>query len=51
MRITQVCVIFKLPEHLGLYPHPLAYVEWFTSLRHRDPVSGQFVITRSTHNH
>jgi len=49
--IAQVCVIFKLPEHLGLYPHPLAYVEWFTSLRRRDPVSSQFVVTRSTWNH
>ncbi|KIM63193.1 hypothetical protein SCLCIDRAFT_63513, partial [Scleroderma citrinum Foug A] len=31
--------------------HPLAYVEWFTSLHRRDPVSGQFIITHSTHNH
>jgi len=51
IRIAQVHVIFKLPEHLGLYPHPLAYVEWFTSLRCRDPLSGQFVVTRSMCNH
>jgi len=51
VRITQVHVIFKLPKHVGLYPHPLAYVKWFTSLRRRDPVSGQFVVTRSTRNH
>jgi len=51
VRIAQVRVIFKLPKHVGLYPHPLAYVEWFTSLRRRDPVSGQFVVTRSTRNH
>lgn len=36
---AQVRVIFKLPEHLGSYPHPLAYVEWFTALHRRDPVS------------
>ena len=51
MCIAQVHVIFKLPDHLRVYPHPLAYVEWFTSLRRCDPISGQFVITRSTHNH
>ncbi|KIM61751.1 hypothetical protein SCLCIDRAFT_25557 [Scleroderma citrinum Foug A] len=51
IRIAQVHVIFKLPEHLRLYPHLLAYIKWFTSLRRHDPVSGQFVITRSTHNH
>lgn len=51
VRIVQVCIIFKLPEHLGLYPHPLVYVEWFTSLCHRDPVSGQFIVTCSTRNH
>ena len=51
VHIAQVRIIFKLPEHIGHYPHPLAYVEWFTSLRRRDPVSGQFVVTRSTRNH
>jgi len=47
VQITQVRVIFKLPDHLGLYPHPLAYVEWFTSLHCRDPISGQFIVTCS----
>jgi len=51
IHITQVHVIFKLPEHLGLYPHPLAYVEWFTSPRCCNPLSGQFIVTRLTHNH
>jgi len=51
VRIAQVCVIFKLPKHVGLYPHPLVYIKWFTLLHHHDPVSGQFVVTRSTHNH
>ncbi|KIM51905.1 hypothetical protein SCLCIDRAFT_142312 [Scleroderma citrinum Foug A] len=51
MRIMQVCIIFKLPDHLRRYPHPLVYVEWFTSLHHHDPVSGQFIVTCSTCNH
>jgi len=51
VRITQVRVIFKLPDHLGLYPHPLAYVEWFTLLHRRNPISGQYIITRLMRNH
>ena len=47
VQIAQVHVIFKLPDHLSLYLHPLAYVEWFTSLRRHDPISGQFIVTRS----
>ena len=48
IHIMQVRAIFKLPDHLGHYPHPLAYVEWFTSLRRCEPISGQFLVTRST---
>ena len=51
VHIAWVCVIFKLPDHLGLYPHPLAYIEWFTLLRRRNLISGQYIITRSMHNH
>jgi len=51
MRIAQVHIIFKLPDHLGVYPHPLAYVEWFTALRHREPISGQYIVTCSMRNH
>ncbi|KAI5987191.1 hypothetical protein EDD15DRAFT_2174021 [Pisolithus albus] len=47
---AQVRVIFKLPEHLGSYPHPLAYVEWFTALHRRDPASGLYIVSRSTRN-
>ncbi|KAI6027998.1 hypothetical protein BKA83DRAFT_4462563 [Pisolithus microcarpus] len=50
VRIAQVRVIFKLPDHLGTHPHPLAYVEWFTALHRRDPVTGLYVVTRSTRN-
>ena len=49
--IAQVRAIFKLPDHLGHYPHPLAYVEWFTSLHRHEPISGQFLVTCSTRNH
>ncbi|KIM56488.1 hypothetical protein SCLCIDRAFT_58180, partial [Scleroderma citrinum Foug A] len=31
--------------------HPLAYVEWFTSLHRCNPISGQFIITCLMHNH
>ncbi|KIM58472.1 hypothetical protein SCLCIDRAFT_128060, partial [Scleroderma citrinum Foug A] len=51
MQIAQVHVIFKLPDHLGHYLHPLAYVEWFTSLCRHDPISGQFIVSHSTWNH
>ncbi|KAI6017981.1 hypothetical protein BKA83DRAFT_4058579 [Pisolithus microcarpus] len=50
VQLAQVRVIFKLPEHLGTSPHPLAYVEWFTTLQWRDPVSGLYIVTRSTRN-
>ncbi|KIM65438.1 hypothetical protein SCLCIDRAFT_22635 [Scleroderma citrinum Foug A] len=51
IHVTQVCVIFKLPVHLGLYLHPLVYIEWFTLLRCCDPISGHFIVSRSTRNH
>ncbi|KAI6094678.1 hypothetical protein EDD16DRAFT_1683229, partial [Pisolithus croceorrhizus] len=44
VQLAQVHVIFKLPEHLRSYPHPLVYVEWFTALHHRDPMSGLYVV-------
>ncbi|KAI6026905.1 hypothetical protein BKA83DRAFT_4463011 [Pisolithus microcarpus] len=50
VRIAQVRIIFKLPDHLGTHPHPLAYVEWFTALHRRDPVTGLYVVTCSTRN-
>ncbi|KIK11854.1 hypothetical protein PISMIDRAFT_121949, partial [Pisolithus microcarpus 441] len=48
MQLAQVQVIFKLPKHLGTSPHPLAYVEWFTTLQQQDPVSGLYIVTCST---
>lgn len=43
-------LLFKLPQQLGSYPHPLAYIEWFTPLHDRDPALGMHKITRSTRN-
>ncbi|KAI6016141.1 hypothetical protein BKA83DRAFT_4032918, partial [Pisolithus microcarpus] len=31
--------------------HPLAYVEWFTTLQWQDPVSGLYIVMCSTRNH
>ncbi|KAF8879805.1 hypothetical protein BD779DRAFT_1550612 [Infundibulicybe gibba] len=51
LRVAQVRVIFLLPEYFGVHPHPLAYVEWFTSLGAPDPQTGMYVINRSTRQH
>ncbi|KAI6037439.1 hypothetical protein PISMIDRAFT_81249, partial [Pisolithus microcarpus 441] len=48
IQIAQVHIIFKLPDHLGTYLHPLAYVKWFTTLHRCDPVTGLYMVTRST---
>jgi hypothetical protein len=44
-------VLFKLPTQFGTFPHPLAYIEWFTPLRDPEPVIGMYKISRSTRNH
>ncbi|KAF8324633.1 hypothetical protein F5887DRAFT_850918, partial [Amanita rubescens] len=31
--------------------HPLVYIEWFTHFRNPDPLTGLYVVTRSTRNH
>ncbi|KAI6023694.1 hypothetical protein PISMIDRAFT_54417, partial [Pisolithus microcarpus 441] len=48
VQVAQVQLIFDLPDHLRSYPHPLAYVKWFTALQQHDPVSGLYIITCST---
>jgi hypothetical protein len=48
LRVAQVRLIFDLPSHFGLFPHPLAYVEWFTPLGRPDASTGIYSITRST---
>jgi len=48
LRVAQLRVIFELPPQFGSYPHPLAYLEWFTSLGNPDPLTGMHTVTRST---
>ncbi|KAI5987795.1 hypothetical protein EDC04DRAFT_2498834, partial [Pisolithus marmoratus] len=46
--VAEIHVIFKLPCHLGNYPHPLAYIHWFKPLSHFDSNVGMFHATHST---
>ncbi|KAJ6478333.1 hypothetical protein C8R45DRAFT_934095 [Mycena sanguinolenta] len=50
LRPAQIRVIFKLPRQFGTYPHPLAYIEWFTPLNRADPATDMFTTHRSTRN-
>ncbi|KAI5987995.1 hypothetical protein EDC04DRAFT_2588942, partial [Pisolithus marmoratus] len=47
---AQVHVIFKLPDHFGIYPHPLTYIKWFTSLHRHDTLTGLYLVNHSTQN-
>ena len=47
LRVVQVRAIFKTHKNLAIYPHPLAYVEYFTNFKpHADPSSGFFEVSR-----
>ncbi|KAI6004576.1 hypothetical protein EDC04DRAFT_2519557, partial [Pisolithus marmoratus] len=46
--VAQLHIIFKLPEYLGHHPHPLIFVEWFTTLHRCDLVSGLYIVNCST---
>jgi hypothetical protein len=48
LRVAQIRLIFDLPQHFGTFPHPLAYIEWFTPLGTPDASTGLHLITRST---
>ncbi|KAJ7086939.1 hypothetical protein C8R44DRAFT_836229 [Mycena epipterygia] len=48
LRPAQIRAIFRLPPQFGEYPHPLAYVEWFTTLNRPDHISGLYTTHRST---
>ncbi|KAF8868444.1 hypothetical protein BD779DRAFT_1460797 [Infundibulicybe gibba] len=49
--VAQIRMIFLLPPQFGTYPHPLIYVEWFTPLGIPDPLTGMYIISRSTRYH
>ncbi|KAF8179782.1 hypothetical protein K438DRAFT_2172963 [Mycena galopus ATCC 62051] len=48
LRPAQIRVIFSLLPQFGSFPHPLAYVEWFTPLNRPDPISGMYTTHRSS---
>ncbi|KAJ7810956.1 Zn-finger domain-containing protein [Mycena olivaceomarginata] len=48
LRVGQIRAIFQLPPQYGTYPHPLAYVEWFTPFNQPDPTTGMYTIQRSS---
>ncbi|OBZ72969.1 hypothetical protein A0H81_07161 [Grifola frondosa] len=50
LRPARIRVIFQLPAHLGHFPHPLLYVEWFRPLRTPDPMTGFYLTSHSTRN-
>ena len=48
LRVAQIRVVFKLPAQFGQFADPLAYVEWFTPLGNKDPLTGMYQVSRST---
>ena len=47
---ARVRAIFDLPAHLGHYPHPLMYVQWFRPFCGPEPRSGLYTTSPSTSN-
>ncbi|KAI5827823.1 hypothetical protein K523DRAFT_278136 [Schizophyllum commune Tattone D] len=48
LRPARVRLIFDLPPEVGKYPHPLAFVDWYTPLNTRNEDLGMFKIKRAT---
>ncbi|KAF8201298.1 hypothetical protein K438DRAFT_1905775 [Mycena galopus ATCC 62051] len=48
LRAARVHAIFQLPPQYGTYPHPLAYVERFTSFNQPDNTTGLYTIQHSS---
>ena len=48
LRVAHVRLIFNLPPQFGKFPHPLAYIEWFTHMGNPDANTGLHTLTRST---
>ena len=47
LSVGQVRIIFQLPPEYGQFDIPLAFVEWYTPLRHLHPSLGMYQVTRS----
>ncbi|KAJ7662855.1 hypothetical protein B0H17DRAFT_1185009 [Mycena rosella] len=48
LRVAQIRAIFMLPPQYGSYPHPLAYIEWFTPFNRPEKTSGMCIVHRSS---
>jgi hypothetical protein len=51
LAVAQVRVIFGLPDEYGAFPHPFAYVEWFTAFQSPIPDLEMYQVSRSTRHH
>ncbi|KAJ6582767.1 hypothetical protein B0H10DRAFT_1926495 [Mycena sp. CBHHK59/15] len=51
LSVARVRVIFRLPEEFGIYPDPLAYVDWFKPLKQPVPNIGMHEVSLSSRNH
>ncbi|KAJ7318309.1 hypothetical protein DFH08DRAFT_1036468 [Mycena albidolilacea] len=49
--VARIRVIFRLPEHYGSYPHPLAYVDWYKPLKTPVPNIRMHKVSLSSRNH
>lgn len=50
LRVAQICIIFTLPSHYSMFPHQLAYIEWFWPFSTIDETVGMYKVARSTCN-
>ncbi|KAI0688664.1 hypothetical protein BC835DRAFT_1308654 [Cytidiella melzeri] len=48
LRVARLRVLFELPADLGRASHPLAYIEWYTSLQRCDPNTKLYQELRSS---
>lgn len=48
LRAAQVHAIFKLPEELGEFSTPLAYIQWFRKFTSKDQTVNMYKISPST---
>jgi hypothetical protein len=48
LAIARVRLIFRLPDDVGSFKHPLAYVDWFKPLRDQELVTGMHNVSLSS---